>query len=96
MPLVMSSPRSPRWRRNEKFNHRNLLEEHPDYPYKNAYIVVVSKKHIKCITVKELESGNEITPTSKNWLGNRKEFEDLDREKIKDLCEFAVQFFENV
>lgn len=65
------------------------------YPYGNAYIILVSKKHIKCISVKELEDGKEITPTSKNYLGNRKEFE-LDKNVIIDFCNFAVQFFENV
>ena len=66
-----------------------------DYPYTNAYIILVSKKHIKCITVKELLEGKEITPTSHNYLGNRKEF-DLDKEVIIDFCKFAIQFFENV
>lgn len=66
-----------------------------NYPYKNAYIVVVSKKHIKCITVEELEKGDEITPGSRNYLGSRKEF-DLQKEVILDFCDFAVQFFETV
>lgn len=66
-----------------------------DYPYSNAYIILVSKKHIKCISVKELEEGKEITPTSKNYLGSRKEFE-LDKQVIIDFCAFAVQFFEGV
>ena len=33
-----------------------------NYPYTNAYIILVSKKHIKCITVTELLEGKEITP----------------------------------
>ncbi len=66
-----------------------------DYPYDNAYIVLVSKRHIKCLTVDDLKDGKEITPTSQNYLGNRKEF-DLDKEVIKEFCEFAVKFFENV
>ena len=66
-----------------------------DYPYENAYIILVSKKHIKCITVDDLQAGKEITPESKNYLGNVKEFE-LDKEVIKDFCEFAIKFFENV
>lgn len=66
-----------------------------NYPYGNAYIIVVSKKHIKCVTVKELQEGKEITPESKNYLGSRKEF-DLDKEVIIDFCRFAVQFFESV
>ncbi len=32
---------------------------------------------------------------SKNYLGNRKEF-DLDKDVIVDFCKFAVNFFENV
>lgn len=66
-----------------------------DYPYGNAYFILVSKKHIKCITYKELLDGKEISPTSRNYLGSRKEF-DLDKEVIIDFCDFAVQFFESV
>ena len=66
-----------------------------NYPYTNAFIVLVSKKHIKCITVTELLEGKEITPSSHNYLGSRKEF-DLDKEVIIDFCKFAIQFFENV
>lgn len=66
-----------------------------NYPYTQAYIVLVSKKHIKCITVAELNEGKEITPTSSNYLGSRKEF-DLDKDVIIDYCKFAIQFFESV
>src|SRR3989338_8720248 len=52
-----------------------------DYPYKNAYFIVVSKKHIKCITYEELKDGKEISPDTRNYLGNRKEF-DLDKNII--------------
>ncbi len=65
------------------------------YPYTNAYIILVSKKHIKCITVEELIDWEEITPTSKNYLGSRKEF-DLDKKVIIEFCEFAIKFFDNV
>lgn len=66
-----------------------------NYPYENAFIILVSKKHIKCITVNELNEGKEISPTSKNYLGSRKEF-DLEKEVIIDFCDFAVKFFDNV
>ncbi len=66
-----------------------------NYPYENAYIVLVSKRHIKCITVTELNEGKEISPTSQNYLGRRKEFE-LDKEVIIDFCNFAIKFFDNV
>jgi hypothetical protein len=42
-----------------------------------------------------LQEGKEITPTSQNYLGNRKEF-DLDKDVIIDFCKFAIQFFESV
>jgi hypothetical protein len=71
------------------------LEKGKDYPYENAFIIVVSKRHIKCLTYEELKQGKEITSTSHNYLGNRNEF-DLDKEVIKEFCEFAVKFFENI
>ena len=81
-----------KFRANERFSIGNMSK---DYPYTNAYIIIVSKKHIKCITVKELLAGKEITPECKNYLGSRKEF-DLDKEVIKEFCSFAIQFFEGV
>ena len=81
-----------KFRANGEFRAKELSK---DYPYTNAYIIVVSKKHIKCITVTELFAGKEITPTSFNYLGSRKEF-DLDKNVIIDFCDFAVKFFENV
>jgi len=66
-----------------------------DYPYINAYIILVSKKHIKCLTVQELFDGKGITPDSRNYLGARKEF-DLDKDVIIEFCNFAIQFFESV
>jgi len=81
-----------KFRANGDFSLKDLRK---DYPYQNAYIIVVSKKYIKCITVPELQDGKEITPTSRNYLGNRKEF-DLDKQTIIDFCDFAVKFFQHV
>jgi hypothetical protein len=66
-----------------------------NYAWENVYIILVSKKHIKCITYQELKEGKAISPESKNYLGSRKEF-DLDKEVIIDFCKFAIRFFENV
>jgi hypothetical protein len=66
-----------------------------NYPYTNAFIILVSKRHIKCLTVEELGKGEEMTPSSRNYLGSRNEF-DTDKEIIKDFCEFAIKFFENI
>lgn len=81
-----------KFRKSGTFQRKDLPK---DYPYSNAYIIVVSKKHIKCITVPELDEGKEITPESKNYLGSRKEF-DLDKDVIIEFCKFATQFFESV
>ena len=61
-----------KFRASETFTEKDLPK---NYPFENAYFVVVSKKHIKCITYEELKAGKEISPTSKNYLGSRKEFE---------------------
>jgi hypothetical protein len=97
--FVMQNPKTKdvyfvevKFRASEEFSLKNLPK---NYPYENAYIILVSKKHIKCITVEELQDGKSITPTSQNYLGKRKEF-DLDKDVIIDFCNFAVQFFENV
>jgi hypothetical protein len=81
-----------KFRASGEFSIKDLPK---DYPYTNAYIILVSKKHIKCLTYEELEAGEEINSGSRNWLGSRKEF-DLDKEVIKDFCDFALKFFENV
>lgn len=97
--FVMQNPKTKevyfvevKFRASGEFSLKDLPK---NYPYENAYIILVSKKHIKCITVMELQEGKEITPTSHNYLGNRKEF-DLDKDVIIAFCNFAIKFFENV
>lgn len=81
-----------KFRASETFTLKDLPK---DYPYENAYFILVSKNHIKCITYAELAVGKEISPTTRNYLGTRKEF-DVDKQVIIDFCNFAVQFFEGV
>ncbi len=81
-----------KFRANESFEEKDLKR---DYPDDNALIVVVRKKHIKSISVEELRQGKDISPTSQNYLGRRKEFE-LNKNVIIEFCDFAVKFFENV
>ena len=80
------------FRANEEFSISDIDK---DYPFENAFFILVSKKHIKCLSYPELKSGKNITPSSHNYLGNRKEFE-LDKEVIIDFCDFAVKFFSDV
>jgi len=81
-----------KFRASEEFSIKNVDK---DYPFENAFFILVSKKHIKCLSYKELKAGKEITPSSHNYLGNVKEFE-TDKEIIKDFCDYAVKFFEGV
>ncbi len=81
-----------KFRSNGCFSLKDLPK---NYPYQNALIVLVSKKHIKCISVEELNNDYTITPKSNNYLASRKEF-NLDKKVIIDFCDFAVQFFQNV
>ena len=83
-----------KFRASGEFNIDDI-DKRGDYPYYTALIVLVSKKHIKCISFEELAEGKEITPTCRNYLGNRKEFE-TDKDKIIEYCSYAVKFFENV
>ena len=71
------------------------IERYGDYPFENALFVLVTKKHIKCISFQELLDGKEITSSCRNFLGKRKEF-DTDSKKIIQYCKYAVKFFENV
>jgi hypothetical protein len=81
-----------KFRANGTFRRKDLAK---DYPWGNALFIIVSKKHIKCISFIELENGDEVTPTSKHYLGNREEFE-LDKDTIVEFCEFALVFFKGV
>ena len=81
-----------KFRANEEFKKNDLPK---DYPYENCFFIVVSKKHIKCITYEELMEGKVVSQKSQNYLGRRKEFE-LDKDVIIDFCEFAVKFFNEV
>lgn len=81
-----------KFRKDESFSKEDLSQ---NYPYENAYFIIVSKKHIKCISYKELQEGKDITPEDHKYLGNRKEFE-LDKDVIVNFCNFAIKFFECV
>ena len=83
-----------KFRASEKFTLKDL-DPDGEYPYHNALVVLVSKRHIKCISYEELKAWKEITEQSHNYLWSRKEFE-TDTDKIKEYCEYAVKFFSNI
>lgn len=71
------------------------IEKYGPYPYENALFVLVTKKHIKCISYRELKEKKEIKPGNNFMLGSRKEF-DTDKDKIIEYSKYAVKFFETV
>lgn len=83
-----------KFRANETFTIKDL-EKEKWYPYKNALFVIVSKRHIKCISYEELKAWKEITEHSHNYLWSRKEFE-TDKNKIIEYCKYAVKFFSHI
>jgi hypothetical protein len=66
-----------------------------NYPYDDALVIVVSKTDIKCLSVRELRHGLEITPECEYHLTDRPEF-DLRKDVVIDFCDFATRFFEAV
>lgn len=81
-----------KYRWDWKFSIKNLDD---DYPYHNAYFIIISKKDIKCLTYNELKSGQVITPESNNYLVDRKEFH-LNKDIVSHFTGFATKFFECV
>ena len=81
-----------KFRATEEFSIKNVPK---DYPFENAFFIVVSKKHIKCLSYNQLKEGKEISPKCKNYLGSVKEFQ-TDKDTIIDFCKYAVKFFEGV
>ncbi|MEH6745822.1 MAG: hypothetical protein V7670_03200 [Maribacter arcticus] len=71
------------------------IEKYGNYPFENALFVLITKKHIKCISYAQLKDGKEISEKDHKYLGNRNEF-DTDSALIVEYCKYAVKFFENV
>lgn len=60
--------------------------------FPDTYIVLVSKKHIKCLSLSELEQGRKITPSSDNCISKRSEFQ-LNKLKVQEFCQYVSDFF---
>jgi hypothetical protein len=79
-----------KFRSDENFSIKDIEK---NYPYPNSYFIIVSKKHIKCLTYEALKDGKKITPTSDNFLGELEEFSEY-KDVIIEFCQFATKFFE--
>ncbi len=83
-----------KYSKNEEFPGQNI-KEYIDYPYQNTYFILVSKKHIKCISYNELKAGKVITADTSNYLSNIAEL-NLKKETIIKYCEMAEKFYKNI
>ena len=63
----------------------SLKELGSNYPYKNAYIIVASKKHIRCVLYSELEEIKELLMKKEYLLGYREDFK-TNRDVILHFC----------
>lgn len=81
-----------KFRASGELSRRNLA---PSYPYPDALVVLVSKRHIKAIEFSELDTGAQIEAKDHRYLGRLPQFRKY-RDTIIKFCEFAVKFFESV
>jgi hypothetical protein len=70
----------------------SIKELPDDYPYRNAWFVIVSPEKIQCILYKRLKDGYEITPSTNYLMQNVKSFH-IDKERLQEYHEYAKQLF---
>lgn len=74
-------------------NGRFCFDEHyANYPYKNAWFVIVSPNKIQCMHYKHLSKGNAISPESNYSLGRVRSFH-FSAESIKEYSSYAKVLF---
>ncbi|HYE55860.1 MAG TPA: hypothetical protein VD996_13500 [Chitinophagaceae bacterium] len=78
-----------RFRADGCFSEKDLC----NCQYEDALVIVVSKHSMKCLSVRELKKGWQITPDCSNLLADRSEFE-LRRDVVNEFCQFAGAFFD--
>jgi len=81
-----------KYRANGKFS---IDELQPNYPWLHSYFIIVSKKHIKCLTYRQLQNGKAISPECNNLLIKRKDL-GLDREIILRFMVIAERLFRSM
>lgn len=64
-----------------------------DYPYKNAWFVIVSPEKIQCMHYKRLVAGYEITAETRYHLSSVRSFH-LSKDSITEYESYARQVFE--
>lgn len=78
-----------KFKSNGCFSYKDLGK---NYPYENVLVIVVSKRHIKSLTVEELKAGKEITEKSQNYLG--KSFDKKYKDIVIEFCDYAARYLD--
>jgi hypothetical protein len=78
-----------KFRASGMFSVKELPE---DYPYRNAWFIIVSPDKIQCILYKRLKEGYEITPLTNYLVQNVKSFH-IDKDRLLEYHEYAKQLF---
>ena len=78
-----------KYRTSGKFDFNDFYSKKGEYPYPNAYFILVTPKHIKIQKASELEKGKNFI-----YLNNHPDFE-TDRETIIQYCKYCKKFFGN-
>ena len=69
-------------------------ESYNDYPYHNAWFVIVSPEKIQCMHYKRLISGDKITSETDFSLIRVRSFH-FDKNIVKEYTEYAKQIFQS-
>lgn len=95
-PNGAGPPRGPfyveaKYRADGRFTLADLEE---NYPYPDAFFVVVTPRKIECITAQQLKDGLEVEPRGENfWFAKRPEF-GADEETVFEIIRVANKMFE--
>lgn len=68
-------------------------DDYKDYPYKNAWFVIVSPYKIQCIHFKRLVAGYKISPDSNYTFKSIRSFH-ITKELLSEYTEYAIKLFE--
>ncbi len=66
-----------------------------NYPYKNTWFIIVSKKDIRCISYSEIIDGKKLADNNSYLLENSKVFKH-NKKLVTQFQNYAVKFFEGV
>ncbi len=67
-------------------------DRYNDYPYKNAWFVIVSPDRIQCLHYNRLAAGHQIRPETKYHLSSVRSFH-IDKQLLQEYEEYAAVMF---